>query len=844
MTNEQLLISTIPQTYGEAEQLYFGFLRARWLMNNPEAVDESDLQYEKRVNAGTKQVCRNLTAAMSHFLAMRGLDRSAQIAETSSKQADVFSSWLRRFRGYLEKQVATRSAQNYQSELNRWFVWLTMPRVTDDLPKFFGSALQVLISRSGLLKVQVAEKAGVKYNTLRSWASGRTEPRGCHRESIEKLEKEFSVVPGTLTNRSRWMRRTCKRVPPTTAAGKQHSALCKLKYTLHFDDWPEALRNLFETLYLLTEPGRRTGRSDIRPPGRWSRRRNGRRATRGFHIASLSHFFGFLSLSKDEENPYLRGYGLTKEDLTFDVLADFDLIDAYFNYRALRAGYVAGRVLTSGEKLDPTSIRGKLPPSMMQFNTAVQTFIRPVSGLLPQTATACAREIRERVRARAADAGIKEEQWTELAQRTAADWATVEFATQAERDHAAVGIGTYWAEAAKVPVEQWAEIIKMPAGRWAERVSVSSSAEVWRRACENTSRRLARDAKEAGAGTKHKSTSEEKDVDLILKQDRPVLAVIRGVQQFRSELPDIDDLLVLDDSSQERRPGHAKRRIQHAMAFQQLALAEMSTAVQLRPGNWRELTIAEMTMADGSLKKRNLTLNENGSYHLHIDHRDFKIDKDAAEGDFDIDLPLALSPTLTTLITHHRPLLVGPESPFLFRNDPGTFHRELSKGRSSKDLQDLRVGPISAGVLRRMFKDFTRVYLNLKSGFGIYEMRHIAATDYVKNHPGSFLVAATMLHNTVQVIIKHYAHLCDQDTFRQWTAYYEVLIQDAAGPKPEDLARVADVPYNHLGAVWRAASGAIAQDMSLRDFARMLRKAYEEALAEQYRPNASKRAAA
>jgi hypothetical protein len=154
------------------------------------------------------------------------------------------------------------------------------------------------------------------------------------------------------------------------------------------------------------------------------------------------------------------------------------------------------------------------------------------------------------------------------------------------------------------------------------------------------------------------------------------------------------------------------------------------------------------------------------------------------------------------------------------------------------------VGPISAGVLRRMFKDFTRVYLNLKSGFGIYEMRHIAATDYVKNHPGSFLVAATMLHNTVQVIIKHYAHLCDQDTFRQWTAYYEVLIQDAAGPKPEDLARVADVPYNHLGAVWRAASGAIAQDMSLRDFARMLRKAYEEALAEQYRPNASKRAAA
>jgi hypothetical protein len=554
-------------------------------------------------------------------------------------------------------------------------------------------------------------------------------------------------------------------------------------------------------------------------------------------IDALKRYLGYLVLPKGGNNPYLRGQGLAIEDLTLDVLVDYELIEGYLEFTAVRAGYVAGRVLTEAEQADPSSIKARFSSSIETFSRAMRYFIEPTRGLLTQTATVISAEIREQAKARAIAAGMNAGQWLKLSAATAAAWAAVASEPQKQRDAAATAIAESWAAALKIPLEIWSERIRVPANRWAEMVSASIDAEAWRRTCADTCRILKRDLKESGY-QRVRVRDVEENAETIINAKQPILEVMKGVEILKRELPDISELIPPDRPW--RVDMHRRRREELALDFQMLTLAEMSTAVQLRTLNWQELTIADMRMPDGTIKNANLTLNDNDTYHIHVDHRDLKFDKESAAGDFNVDLPPAVTPTISTFIRVHRPYLAGPETAFLFRPNPryiGSRGKKQKKLSRKQHMEGIRTGAVTAWFLNSIFKTFTCVYLRVERGFGIYLMRHIAATDYVRNHPGSFLVAATMLHNTVGMIIKHYSHLCNQDTFRMWTAYYQVMAQQSKGPNPEDLVQLKNVPHKYLGAMSRAANAAGAQGLSLLDFSSLTRKAYEASLAEQFRPN-------
>ncbi len=101
-------------------------------------------------------------------------------------------------------------------------------------------------------------------------------------------------------------------------------------------------------------------------------------------------------------------------------------------------------------------------------------------------------------------------------------------------------------------------------------------------------------------------------------------------------------------------------------------------------------------------------------------------------------------------------------------------HRKYLGG--AKNSTRLFVGP-SAGVLSisGSVTELTRKYLyDYTNGFGPHGFRHIIATDWIKNNPNGFQIAAAVLHDTITTVMKAYAHLEAKDHFdNYWAPYYE-----------------------------------------------------------------------
>jgi hypothetical protein len=69
--------------------------------------------------------------------------------------------------------------------------------------------------------------------------------------------------------------------------------------------------------------------------------------------------------------------------------------------------------------------------------------------------------------------------------------------------------------------------------------------------------------------------------------------------------------------------------------------------------------------------------------------------------------------------------------------------------------------------------ELTQVCLPNCPGFFPHAFRHIIATDYIKNHPNGFAIAARILHDREETVRTEYAHVKVAYHFPFWTDYHE-----------------------------------------------------------------------
>lgn len=69
----------------------------------------------------------------------------------------------------------------------------------------------------------------------------------------------------------------------------------------------------------------------------------------------------------------------------------------------------------------------------------------------------------------------------------------------------------------------------------------------------------------------------------------------------------------------------------------------------------------------------------------------------------------------------------------------------------------------------------TRKYIPSSPGFGPHAIRHLVATDWLRNNPGDFLTVAELLNDSIATVLANYAHLQRDDSFARYEAYISTL---------------------------------------------------------------------
>ncbi|WP_144636049.1 hypothetical protein [Bordetella genomosp. 13] len=181
--------------------------------------------------------------------------------------------------------------------------------------------------------------------------------------------------------------------------------------------------------------------------------------------------------------------------------------------------------------------------------------------------------------------------------------------------------------------------------------------------------------------------------------------------------------------------------IEEALWARDLVLIKLMASNPLRAKNLKLLTYH----ADNS---GNLYRKPDGSWHIRIDRHAFKNANGAARSR-PYDMPIAQSvwADLERYLKVFRPMLP---------NASAVNYVFLSRRPSAKP------GPWST-LNTRVF-NLTKAYLWGSAGIAAHGFRYIVATAILKQAPGAWDAAAAVLHDEVETVKAHYAHLRNSDS--------------------------------------------------------------------------------
>lgn len=195
--------------------------------------------------------------------------------------------------------------------------------------------------------------------------------------------------------------------------------------------------------------------------------------------------------------------------------------------------------------------------------------------------------------------------------------------------------------------------------------------------------------------------------------------------------------------------GLTRDTLHRAVLYRDLVLIEIGASNPVRISN-----AAEMRFVEGKRGHEeddvNLYRKEDGSWHLKYEVYELKNGVD--RGRYDLPVNPMIWPDIEEYIYNQRPLLFGPESPYVFRH----IMRGWIDRCSDEQKKKLRTSPMLYSGLSDKFVKYSQRFIPGCAGFGAHSCRHIVATEWLKNNPGSYAVAASILHDSEQVVKEAY----------------------------------------------------------------------------------------
>lgn len=223
-----------------------------------------------------------------------------------------------------------------------------------------------------------------------------------------------------------------------------------------------------------------------------------------------------------------------------------------------------------------------------------------------------------------------------------------------------------------------------------------------------------------------------------LEHSREPMAPIKSVLELDDPLEAVSDMVARMKSCRPVTGG-----IDEAIWARDLLLIKLMASNPLRAKNMKLLTYT----ADNT---GNLYRRPDGCWYIRIDKRAFKNAKGAAKNrDYDMPVNRVVAVDIERYLNVYRPMLPDAEKvTFVFLS-------------SMEEKSEGYVGTWK-NLNRRIFF-ITRRYLWDCPGIGAHGFRYIIGTATLKKAPGAWDAAAAVLHDEVETVKAHYAHLRSSD---------------------------------------------------------------------------------
>jgi integrase/transcriptional regulator with XRE-family HTH domain len=235
--------------------------------------------------------------------------------------------------------------------------------------------------------------------------------------------------------------------------------------------------------------------------------------------------------------------------------------------------------------------------------------------------------------------------------------------------------------------------------------------------------------------------------------DEPIEFIIKTKHPMRF-------LRHLINNIEQNAPPSTRVKVMKALYFRNRLFIRMLCANPLRLKHYQRMTWNKDNTG-------NLYQDDDGKWRLRYRASDFKNERGAAKKAYDVPIAQSLWKDIEEYLFKHRPELQGAdECDYVFR--------PAAKFRSSRHVtKPTDMLPIN--YMSRIIRQLTQQYLDC-DGFGPHAFRHIIATDYIKNHPEGFEVAARVLHITVNTVRRDYAHIKTADYIEYWNVYHDKVM--------------------------------------------------------------------
>lgn len=206
-----------------------------------------------------------------------------------------------------------------------------------------------------------------------------------------------------------------------------------------------------------------------------------------------------------------------------------------------------------------------------------------------------------------------------------------------------------------------------------------------------------------------------------------------------------------------------------ALLFRNMILVRIVTSNPMRAVN-----IAEMRYRAGAKgyehEKVNLYKISDGSYRLKYEEGELK--NGAIQGRYDLPVHPDLSGDLDEYFSMWRPLLLGAgECDYVFRHSTEGAPSLLA--RNPNAVRE----PMTESAISNIFRCASERYVPDCAGFGIHSARHFVATEYLKFNPGAYDIAATALHDSVEMVRDAYEWVTPDDKIVFWNEHLTAVLR-------------------------------------------------------------------